>query len=215
MRRGRSRPRRGRGSGRRRRAARARGRPCSLRATLTAANSTSPTSWKRSSRVAGGLELVELAAHRLVGDVVEVEAGRRGAALDLARVQRPGQVLGHLAEDARLAARPRSRLIASQLRSTSPAVLGLDARRRRAGGGGSASAGSARRPRPASRRRAPRAAATGSGPGRGRRRARRAAWRRRPRGRRRRARRPPRPCAGRSSARPARGPTGTRRAGGG
>ena len=107
-------------------------------------------------------------------------------------------------------ARPRSRLIASQLRSTSPAcststspkmcgwrrisfwrhVLGDVGQR--------------------ARRRAPRAAATGSGPGRARRRARRAAWRRRPRGRRRPARRPPRPCAGRSSARPARGPTGTR-----
>src|ERR671915_2151841 len=34
------------------------------------------------------LELVELAAHRLVGHVVEVEAGRRRAALQLARVQR-------------------------------------------------------------------------------------------------------------------------------
>ena len=54
---------------------------------------------------ARGLELVELAADALVRDVGEVEAGRGRAALDLARVERPGQVLGDLAEDPRLAAR--------------------------------------------------------------------------------------------------------------
>src|SRR5215208_559652 len=52
-------------------------------------------------------QLVELAGHRVVGDVVEVEARRRRAALDLARVQRTRQVLGHLAEDAGLPAHLR------------------------------------------------------------------------------------------------------------
>ena len=55
--------------------------------------------------VAGGDQLLELVAHRLqrLLDALEVEAARGGAALNLARVQRPGQVLRHLAEDARLA----------------------------------------------------------------------------------------------------------------
>src|SRR5690242_3208309 len=40
----------------------------------------------------GGLELLELAADRVVGDAIEVEARGRGAPLDLARVQQRGQV---------------------------------------------------------------------------------------------------------------------------
>jgi hypothetical protein len=78
-----------------------------LRATLNRRERTSPTSWKVASAVLrlGGLaQLVDLALDGLVGHDVEVEAGRRRAALDLARVQRSGQVLGDLAEDARLAA---------------------------------------------------------------------------------------------------------------
>src|SRR5690349_503380 len=47
--------------------------------------------------VARRLELVELAAHRVVGHLREVEARRGGPALDLARVQRARQVLRHLA----------------------------------------------------------------------------------------------------------------------
>ena len=53
----------------------------------------------------GRPQLLELALDRVVGDVLEVEAARGGAALDLARVQGAREVLGHLAEDARLAAR--------------------------------------------------------------------------------------------------------------
>ena len=214
MRRGPRRP----GRGARKRSAEARsassGSTFSLRATLTAANSTSPTSWKASSRSAGGLQLVQLGAHGVERDVVEVEARGGRAALHLARVERPREVLRHLAEDPRLAPGlgrldrvPVAQHLAGRLR--------LHRRRRRADGGGRASGGSARPPRPATPPRAPRAAGRGSGPGRARRPARRAAWRRRRRGRRRRARRPPRRCGGRSSARPARGPTGTRAAGGG
>ena len=54
--------------------------------------------------VAGGLELVDAGPHGVVGDLGEVEPARRGPALDLACVQRPGEVLGDVAEDPRLAA---------------------------------------------------------------------------------------------------------------
>ena len=187
------------------------GSTLSLRATLTAANSTSPTSWKRSSRVGAASSSSSSPRTPLVGHVVEVEARRRRPALRLERVQRPGQVLRHVAEDPRLAARlalldlvPVPQDLA---RATRPRP-----RRRCAGAGARAWRARGRRPRPATRARAPPAAATGSGPGRARRRARRAAWRRRRTRRRPRARTPRRPCAGRSSARPARGPTGTRAA---
>ena len=81
------------------------GSTLSLRATLTTAKSRSPDGVE--ARVA---VLARLAQRlRLAGDRVErvvggrgVEAGRRRAALDLARVQQRREVLGHLAEDARL-----------------------------------------------------------------------------------------------------------------
>jgi hypothetical protein len=61
---------------------------------------------ERGVAVALGLpQLLELAGDGLVGDVLEVEAARGRAALDLARVERAGEVLGDLAEEAGLAAR--------------------------------------------------------------------------------------------------------------
>jgi hypothetical protein len=53
--------------------------------------------------VSRALQLLELAGHRVVRDVIEVEPRRRRPPLHLARVQRPRQVLRHLAEDAGLA----------------------------------------------------------------------------------------------------------------
>src|SRR3954452_3317409 len=50
-------------------------------------------------------QLLELGRHPVVGNVPGVEPGRRRPSLNLARVQRPGEVLGHLPEDAALAAR--------------------------------------------------------------------------------------------------------------
>ena len=54
--------------------------------------------------VAGGLELVDAGPHRVVGDLGQVEPARGRPALDLAGVQRRGEVLGDLAEDPGLAA---------------------------------------------------------------------------------------------------------------
>src|SRR3954465_4570713 len=106
----------------------------SLRATLTAANRTSPTSWKSPSRpsagagrpapaappggrgraglgvLAGGddglgqLGELGLGARERALDAGEVEPARRGPALHLARLEERGEVLGDVAEDAALAA---------------------------------------------------------------------------------------------------------------
>ena len=80
------------------------GSTLSLRARLTAANSTSPISWNASSRPSAAFSSSSSASTASYGHVVEVEAAGGRAALHLARVQRPGQVLRHLAEDAGLAA---------------------------------------------------------------------------------------------------------------
>ena len=185
-----------------------------LRATLTAANSTSPSSWKRSLGSPARLELVQLVAH-----APAAAPRRRGSQ---SRSRRPGAApCGRRAGRAgsrapRRTGRARGRapscLILSQFRSTSPAVSRLALAEHVRVAADQLVACSARRPGRGHRRRAPRAAARGSGPGRGRRRARRAASRRRRGGPRRRARRPPRPCAGRSCARPARDPRGIPRA---
>ncbi len=140
MRRGAPRPRRGRGSGRRRPAARAPGSTLSLRARLTAANSTSPTSWKASSRVRGLAQLLELAPRpRRRGRASKskpVEAARRWT---LRAYSGPGRFSG--TSPKMPGSRPASVcLIASQLRSTSPASVSASRRRRRAGAGGRASA---------------------------------------------------------------------------
>ena len=196
---------------RRPRGARARGRRSRLRATLTTVKSRSPSSsvdrvGRAPSRGRAarsrelGRELRQLLAHlrerRLRGRASRSRP--RGPPLHLARVQEPGQRLGHVVEDALAALLlGLDRLPAL---AHAPGRLAPRRRRRRAGGGGRAS----RAPRaPPARGRpapAPRAGARGSRPGRAGRRARRAASPGRRRARRRRPRRPPRRCAGRSCA---------------
>ena len=193
------------------------GSTCSLRATLTTANSRSPSSWKRSLGRVGGLELRRARRAPTAADPRSrgsQSRWRRRAAGPCGRTaadgrfsgtspntpgSRPGSlclicvpVAQHLAGRRGLHLAEHVRVAADQLLGD---VLGDPAQ--------------------IARRRAPRAAATGSGPGTGRRRARRAAWRRRPGWPRRPARRPPRPCAGRSCARSARGPRDTPGAAGG
>ena len=190
------------------------GSTLSLRATLTAANSTSPTSWKRSSRVAAASSSSSSPRDAVVGHVVEVEPRRGRPPLRLAA--RTAARAGSPARRRRCPARGPSSvfLIWSQLRSTCARAVDLDL------------AEDVRVPAHElgvhvlghlGERPGPRSSSSSD---------RKCTWKStspssssslasspdvRPR---RRARRPRRPCAGRSSARPARGPTGTRAAAG-
>ncbi len=136
-------------AGRRRPAARARDPPCSLRATFTVAKSDVAHAGEQLVAVAAGASspraprAVRVRPRAGLG-ALDVEARGGGTPLDLARQQRRREVLGHLAEDAAPRGRAPVCLIASQLRSTSPAVRAPRAgprprsprARRRAGGGG-------------------------------------------------------------------------------
>ena len=195
----------------------------SRRATLTQANSTSPSS--AATRGSGSCSAAGLgrdlgrAARTAPRRGRRARRRRRGSRSRLpprgvgpfgAQEQRR-QVLGHVVEDAVAAllldleplpvlahAAGRVRLRVAEDVRMARDELRVDA------------AGDLPRDR---RARARTGAARGSRSGRAGRRARRAASRRRRRARRRRPRRPPRPCAARSSAPSARGPTGSRGAG--
>ena len=183
----------------------------SRRATLTPANSTSPSSAAaardparasaagirrgssaRSSRSSSSRSASAPATFRVV------EADRCSAPLHLARVAAAPAALRDVVEDA------LARLLLDLdplpvLRAPRRAV-GLDRRRTRAGGAGQLRVHVPRDRLEVAVPRSSRAAARGSTTGRAGRRARRAASRRRRRAPRRRPRRPPRPCAARSSA---------------
>ena len=121
--------------------ARAPGRRASLRATLTAANRTSPTSWKRARR---GRPLRRLAARLELAARLDAAAGPRAGSRSPADAARrctlracssAGQVLGDVAEDAALAAG----LVALDRVPVAQHLAGASrprCRRTRAGGGG-------------------------------------------------------------------------------
>ena len=183
----------------------------SLRARLTAANSTSPTSWKRASRSSPAASSSSSSPRTAsYGTWSKSKPGGRRAALHLARVERPGQVLRHLAEDARLAPGlgaldrvpvaqhlagvldldvaedvrvPADQLLAAVLGDLGQRAAAALLEQQREEVDLEEDVAELVEQLGVVARRAPPP----------------------------RARRPPRPCAGRSSARPARGPTGTRR----
>ncbi len=184
------------------------GSTCILRAVLTAANSTSPSSSKRCSRVAAASSSsvssrIACSAASISGKSNPVAAARRWT---LRAYSGPGRFSGTSPKIP--GSRPASPcLIWSQLRRTSCAVSAsavAEHVRVAADQLGGAVLGHLRQ---VARTRAPPAAARGTRPGTGHRPVRPAAWRRLHAGRRRPARRPPPRCGGRSSARPARGPT--------
>ena len=204
-------PRRVRRSAATRGAARALDRRPSRRATLTAAKRgrrPRPPAARRTVQLGArsSRELVVEIGERAV-DVGVFEPDRRRALLHLARIEKRRQRLSHVVEDA--FARLLSRLISSHRRRTAPAVVASASPKTWGCLRTSFACTVLQRPRDRLFPSRP-GAATGSTPGRGDRRARQPASRRLLRSRRRPPRRPPRPCAGRSSARSAPGPTGTR-----